>query len=84
MKLHALKFGIATAICWGTGVLMLGLMVKFMNWGAPFLRILSSIYLGYAESLSGIIVGTLWALVDGFCAGFFVAFVYNLLLRKSN
>jgi hypothetical protein len=47
------------------------------------LALLAQYFPGYAVSLPGAIVGALWAFAAGFCAGWFTAFVRNLVLAVS-
>jgi hypothetical protein len=47
------------------------------------LALLAQYFPGYAVSLPGALVGALWAFAAGFCAGWFTAFVRNLVLAVS-
>jgi len=38
---------------------------------------ISSLYIGYAATLLGSIIGAIWAFVDGFIGGVIVAWLYN-------
>ena len=80
MKLDAVKFGLTIGIVWAGGVLCLGLMSDILNWGTPLVQGLGSLYLGYKASPGGIIVGTIWALLDGGIGGFITAAIYNWLV----
>lgn len=84
MKIDSLRLGVTSGLVWGGGVLMLGILVALFNWGTPFMIVLASIYKGYGSSFGGIFIGTIWALIDGFCAGFFVGLVYNLLPKMGD
>ena len=52
-------------------------------YGKAFLELMRSLYPGYKEvgTLSGIIVGTLYALVDGAISGALFAWLYNALVK---
>lgn len=80
MKLDAMRFGIALGIVWGFGVLCLGVMVTAFDWGTPALQLLGSLYLGFAPTQAGILIGLIWGFVDGFAGGFLLAWVYNKLV----
>ena len=84
MKIDSIRLGVASAITWAGGVLMLGILVSWLNWGTLFMITLASIYHGYGSSLGGIIIGTIDALVDGFCAGFFVGWIFNKLPKMGD
>jgi hypothetical protein len=52
-----------------------------LNWGGALVNVVSSLYLGYAPTLLGAAIGGAWALVDGFVAGFIIAWLYNRFSR---
>ena len=52
-----------TALCFGVGV--------------PWLGIIASIYVGFNLSFIGIIIGLVWAIIDGFVVGIILAWSYN-------
>lgn len=84
MKIDSIRLGLSTGILWAGGLLFLGIFVSLFNWGTPLMVVLASIYKGYGASISGIIIGTLWALLDGFFAGFFVGWLYNKLPKMGD
>ena len=84
MKIDSIRLGAAIGIVWAGGILVLGILVALFGWGTLFMKTLASIYHGYGSSLGGIIIGTAWALVDGFCAGFFVGWIFNLLPKMGD
>ncbi len=75
-KLRVVPVGLAIGFTWGIGVLLLG-WISAAGWGARLVDVLSSLYLGYAPTLLGGLVGGLWAFVDGFLGGLVLAFLYN-------
>ncbi|MGE3318776.1 MAG: bacteriophage holin [Candidatus Berkiella sp.] len=77
-KMCACCLGTAIGVTWALGVLMLGVLVWKFNYGAAFQQVLASIYAGYAPTPKGILLGTLFALVDGFICGLLIAWIYNL------
>jgi len=48
--------------------------------GVPLLR---QYFVGYSVSLGGALIGLAWGFAVGFCAGWFVAFIRNLVLAVS-
>ncbi len=70
------------AIIWGGIVLLVGIAnAAWPSYGALFLQVLDSIYPGYhaTGSAGSVVVGTLYAIVDGAVLGFLIAWVYNRL-----
>jgi len=45
--------------------------------------LLSEYFAGYSVSISGALIGLAWGFAVGFCAGWFVAFIRNLVLAVS-
>ncbi len=75
-RLKVLPTALAAGFTWGIGVLLLG-RVSGGGWGARLVEVLSSVYLGYASTFLGGLIGGLWAFADGFLAGLVLAFFYN-------
>jgi hypothetical protein len=76
MKLQLLALGIAFGLVWPFGIFFAGIFAMF-GWGNAAVQVIGSFYLGYGASFVGAIVGALWAVVDGFCAGYVIAWIYN-------
>lgn len=79
-KCQPVALGVAIGATWALGVLFLGFTAMF-GWGAALVPPLASLYLGYAASIVGAIIGAVWAFVDGFIAGAVVAWIYNLVAK---
>jgi len=75
---HVCAFGLALGIVWGLGVLLLGLAAWQFAWGVAFLDLLASVYVGYAATLTGSLIGFGWGFLDAFIGGVVFAFLYNL------
>ena len=82
MRLDAIRLGLAIGIVWGAGVLLLGVMATAWDWGTPLVKLFGSLYLGYAPTLPGILLGALWGFADGLIGGTLIAWVYNALGRR--
>jgi len=80
-KLDVKAFGLTLGIVWGAAMFLLGLMVMFFNWGAAWVELMSSLYVGYKATLPGGIIGAIWGFVDAGIAGVVVAWLYNKLTR---
>lgn len=80
MKLSLKSLTITVALLWGGTVFL----VAFFNYLSPpygkaFLDMVSSVYPGYKTvgTLGSVIVGTLYALLDGAIGGALFAWIYN-------
>jgi hypothetical protein len=80
MKLSVKALAYAAAIVWGLCFLFVGIInLLWTPYGGAFLEVMSSIYPGYhpAATLGNVIVGTLYAVLDGAIGGAVFAWVYN-------
>ncbi len=84
MKLSIRALAITMAVLWGGGVLFCGVLnLIFPTYGVAFLQLISSIYPGYRASrtLGSVVVGTLYAMLDGAVCGLLFGWLYNRLAR---
>lgn len=81
MKLSVKSLTVTMALFWGGTVFFVAL-INFLTppYGEAFLDLVSSVYPGYkvVSSFGSVIVGTLYALVDGAVGGVLFAWMYNL------
>ena len=80
MKLSIRALAITAGLLWGGGVLLVGLCnLAWPSYGRAFLELCSAIYPGYHANptIGSVIVGTLYALIDGCVGGAIFAWVYN-------
>ena len=87
MRLEVIRFGCALAAVWALVVLCVGLANLFWGaYGAEFLKVIDSIYPGYHYGkwgIGGVVVGTLYAALDGWIAGVIFAALYNLFMKRK-
>jgi len=85
MKLNLKALTLSLAILWGGCVLLVGLAnLIWSGYAAAFLNFLASIYPGYhaSGSFGDLIVGTLYAVLDGAVGGLIFGWLYNSLAGK--
>ena len=80
-KLSVPALGVGIGAMWGVSVLFCGLTAMF-GWGAGIVAALSSLYVGYAASVPGALIGAVWAFADGFIGGAIIAWVYNRVAQR--
>ena len=76
----------AAAVLWGASILVVSLAnLIWPDYGYDFLLMVSSIYPGYdvSANIGSVIVGTLYALLDGAIGGFIFAWLYNLCAARN-
>ena len=86
MRLNLKAFTLTCGILSGVAVFIVGIgNIISSGYGTMFLQLMASIYPGYDASptIGSVIVGTLYALVDGAIAGLIFAWLYNLFLGKA-
>jgi hypothetical protein len=84
MKLSICALTITAAILWGGAVLFCGILnLIWPSYGVAFLQMVSSIYPGYhaTRTLGSVVVGTLYAMLDGAVCGLLFGWLYNRLAR---
>ena len=80
MRLSLKAMAITAGLLWGGCLFLVGLMnLAFPQYGAAFLRGMASIYPGFyhTRSFVDVLVGTLYAVIDGAVAGCLFAWLYN-------
>ena len=81
-KLNVKALAVALGLTWGFLVLCMGWTSAF-GWGTRLVEVMSSVYIGYAPSFIGGIIGALWGLFDGAVGGLIIALVYNAIARTK-
>ena len=85
MRISVKAFALASALIWGGGVAVAALVhLAIPSYATAFLAFISSIYPGFhgAQSFVDVLVGTAYALLDGFGFGLFFAWLYNLFVPR--
>jgi hypothetical protein len=80
MKLSIRALMITAALLWGGGLLLVGLLnLASESYGLAFLQMMSSVYPGFhvSRTLGDVLVGTVYAAVDGAICGLLFGWLYN-------
>lgn len=80
MKLHSAKFGLAFGILWAAATLIMGLTSTFWGYGNAWVEFIGTMYIGYAPTIVGAIIGMVWGFFDAFIGAFLLAWIYNKLV----
>lgn len=77
-------FGLAIGVAAGLVIFGITLLdvVKGLRWIGG-LSLLDQYFAGYSVTFPGAFIGLAWGIAVGFCAGWFVAFIRNLVLAVS-
>ena len=81
-KLNVLKFALAWGITFGVYLMVLG-WVAMSGWGADIVNLISTVYIGYAPTFLGGVIGGIWAFFDWGIGMAIVAWLYNAMLGKE-
>ena len=78
--MHKRAFGLAVGLTIAAGVFLLTAFHVVARPAGPRLEVLAAYFYGYDVSWRGACVGAWWAFVAAFVAGWFAAFLRNLIL----
>jgi hypothetical protein len=83
MKLNIKTLALTAGILWALALLLVGAAnLVWSGYGGAFVKLMASIYPGYhaSGSLGDLIVGVLYALLDGVVCGLVFAWLYNFFV----
>ena len=80
-KVSVISLALSIGIVWGIGALFAG-WFSILGWGVPFIKTMGTMYVGYASTFWGGIIGGIWAFIDGFIGGFLIGFLYNIFRKR--
>jgi len=87
MKLDIFRLGCAVSLVWALIVFCVGIAnLLWPTYGIGFLKVIDSIYPGYhfgQLGFAGVLVATLYAIVDGWVIGVAFAWLYNQFTKKK-
>ncbi len=85
MRFNITALAITTGLFWGAAILLVSLAnLIWSEYGVALLDVAASVYPGYqaGTGIGSVIVGTLYALVDGAVAGAIFAWLYNFVASR--
>jgi hypothetical protein len=85
MRLSLKALALTAGILWAMAVLLVGAAnLVWSGYGVAFVQLMASIYPGYhaSGSFGDLIVGVLYALLDGIVCGLVFAWLYNLFTGR--
>jgi hypothetical protein len=80
-KLNVKALAVALGASWAICVLFVGWASMF-GWGTKFVDMMAAVYIGFAPTFLGAVIGAIWAFIDGAIGGAIIAFVYNVVAKK--
>jgi TRAP-type mannitol/chloroaromatic compound transport system permease large subunit len=87
MRLDVTALALTAGLLWGAAMLVVaGANLVWPGYGRAFLELVGSIYPGYrpGAGIGSVVVGTLYALVDGVVGGAVFAWLYNRFARRRS
>ncbi len=81
-KLNVKALAIGLGVTWALGMLFVGWASMF-GWGTKIVEVMSSLYIGFAPSFLGGIIGAIWGFFDSAIGGAIIAFVYNVVAERK-
>ncbi len=85
MRFNIIALAITTGLFWGVAILLVSLAnLIWPGYGVAFLDVTASVYPGYhaGTGIGSVVVGTVYALVDGAIGGAIFAWLYNFVASR--
>lgn len=79
--LRAHTAGLALGITFALILFIFSVAAALFSYGAGFVELLGDVYVGFSTAPAGILIGMLWAFVDGYLLGFLFVWIFNILKR---
>lgn len=76
-KIHIHTLALSLGIVWGVGLLILGLSATVFGYGVTFIDLIGSLYVGYAPTALGALIGGVWGFIDAYVGGLLIGWLYN-------
>ena len=82
MKLNIKAFSLTIGLIWGFGLLFITWWIILFDGASSSATFIGKIYRGYNISLSGSLIGFLWAFIGGIIGGAVFAWLYNIFVKR--
>jgi hypothetical protein len=82
MKINIRAFALTAGLFWGFGLLFITWWIILFDGASGDTTIIGSVYRGYNISITGSLIGFVWAFFDGIIGGIIFAWLYNFLSTK--
>ncbi|TET68278.1 MAG: hypothetical protein E3J45_03545 [Candidatus Zixiibacteriota bacterium] len=83
MRLNLKALALSCGILWALCLFLVTLISLATGYADALLEVVASIYPGYSVSALGLILGLIYAFVDGAIAALIFGWVYNLFVGKQ-
>lgn len=83
MRLNLKALALSCGILWALCLFLVTLVSLATGYADALLEVVASIYPGYSVSALGLILGLIYAFVDGAIAALIFGWVYNLFVGKQ-
>lgn len=80
-RLSACALGFAVGLLSALWMLALGVAAMHFHFGTEFVKLVGTLYVGFAATYKGIAFGVLWGFLEGFVCGALIAVFYNLCAK---
>ncbi len=80
-KIDAKSAILAFGITWAVAMLFVGWVAMF-GWGTKVVDVLASLYIGFAPTFIGGLIGAVWGFFDGAIGAAIFVFVYNAIVKE--
>lgn len=84
MRLNVRAFALSCGLIWGLGLFAATWWIMLFDGATGDATFFGRVYRGYSISPVGSIIGLVYALVDGLIGGALIAWLYNLIARRTS
>ena len=81
-RCQPIALGVAIGVLSAVYVFLAGIFAMF-GWGETLVEVIGDFYIGYGASIAGSFIGAVWAFLDGFVAGYVIAWIYNRIAKPQ-
>lgn len=81
-RICACALGVALGVLSAVVVVVIGLLAHFVHYGNAWVNMAASVYVGFAATPQGIVIGALWAFGEGFVFGYLLGVLYNAICKR--